>query len=171
MRVAARSAPRHGGYHSGMDSSLQHVLVAVCGLAAAAWLLVVAATAGWGMRVRGGEDAGAVVDYARRMAQLSVRVALPAALVLAVAGSWYVLGRDLGIAEHWWIGTALGAWIVAFFGSTLLRGAQLGHAVKLSGTQGVDDEDVQWRIRQVDLTARGELLLLAVAVVVVLVRP
>ena len=154
-----------------MDSTLQTVLVAVAAIAALAWIAVVAATAGFGMRVRGGDDAGAVVSYAARMASLSRFVALPAAIVAAAAGGWYVADRNLAIEANWWIGTAIGAWVVAFFGSTALRAAQLAHAVRLSGSAGADDEDVQWRIRQVDLTARGELLLLVVAVVVVVLRP
>ena len=60
---------------------------------------------------------------------------------------------------------------MAFLGSTLLRAPQLSRAAALAQTRGADDEDVQWRIRQVDLTSRGELLLLVVAVVVVVIRP
>ncbi len=154
-----------------MDSTLQTVLVVLVAASAAAWICVVAATAGWGARVRARDDADAVVAYAKRIATLSRVVALPAAFVAMAAGGWYVTDRNLSFAEHWWIGTGVGAWIVAFFGSTLLRAPQLRRAVALSAQHGADDEDVQWRIRQVDLTSRGELLLLVVAAVVLVVRP
>ncbi len=154
-----------------MDSGLQTALVVVVALAAAAWILVVAATAGWGMRVRSGDDPAAVVAYASRIRRLSTLVALPAAVLAALAGGVYVADRDLALVDNWWIGTGIGAWIVAFFGSTLLRGPQLGRAVAISTTAGADDEDVQWRIRQVDLTSRGELVLLVVAAIVLVVRP
>jgi ABC-type uncharacterized transport system permease subunit len=154
-----------------MDSTLQTVLVTIVAAAAAAWIVVVATTAGWGMQVRSGDDPAAVVAYARRVGQLSRFVALPAAVLAAAAGGWYVAGRDLALVDNWWIGTGIGAWIVAFFGSTLLRGAQLQRAVTISTTEGPGDEDVQWRIRQVDLTSRGELVLLLVAALVLVIRP
>lgn len=154
-----------------MDSTLQTVLVAVLAAASTAWILVVATTAGWGMRVRSGDDPAAVVAYARRVAKLSLLVALPAALLAAGAGGWYVVDRDLKVGDNWWIGTGIGAWIVAFFGSTMLRSLQLDSAVLLASTEGAGAEDVQWRIRQVDLTSRGELVLLVVAAIVLVVRP
>jgi hypothetical protein len=154
-----------------MDSTLQTVLVVLFTAAFAAWILVVATTAGWGMRVRSGDDPAAVVGYARRIATLSLLVALPAAVIAAGAGGWYVADRDLEVVDNWWIGTGIGAWVVAFFGSTMLRAPQLQRAVQISGEQGPADEDVQWRIRQVDLTSRGELVLLVVAAIVLVVRP
>ncbi|MCW2920854.1 MAG: hypothetical protein JWL76_728 [Thermoleophilia bacterium] len=154
-----------------MDSGLQTTLVVLAVAGAATWILVVATTAGWGMRVRSGDDPAAVVSYARRIAKLSLFVALPAALLAAVAGGWFVADRDLALVDNWWVGTGIGAWIVAFFGSSLLRGPQLNRAVQISSTAGADDEDVQWRIRQVDLTSRGELVLLVVAAIVLVIRP
>jgi hypothetical protein len=154
-----------------MDSTLQTVLVVVAAAAGVAWIAATAATAGFGMHVRSGEDAQAVVDYARRMARITSLVALPAAVLAAAAGGWYLADRDVELAANWWAGTAIGAWIVAFFGATLLRAPQLQRAVGLAGVHGADDEDVQWRIRQVDLTSRGELVLLVVAVLVVVLQP
>jgi hypothetical protein len=154
-----------------MDSTLQTVLVAVFALAGAAWLLTVAIGALLGARVRGGGDGAAIVAHARRTARLTRFVTLPAAILVAVSGGWYVLGRDLALGSNWWIGTAIGAWLVCFFGATLLRAPQLSRAACLSVEHGADDEDVQWRIRQADLTSRGELLLLTVAAVVVASRP
>lgn len=156
-----------------MDVTSQTVLLAIATTAAMAWILVVAATALLGMRTRAGDDADAVVNYAARTERLSRFVALPASLVAggaAIAG-WRMADPALSIGSNWWIGTAIGAWIVAFFGSSLLRAPQLARAVAIAGDAGADDEDVQWRIRQVDLTSRGELVLLLVAVVVLVVRP
>ncbi len=154
-----------------MDSTLQTVLVVVLAIAVVAWVAVVASTAAFGARVRAGDDPQRVVDYAARMARPAALVALPASILALATGLWYVADRDLALVDNWWIGTGIGAWIVCFFGATLLRPPQLRRAVALSGEHGADDEDVQWRIRQVDLTARGELVLLLVAVVVLVVRP
>lgn len=154
-----------------MDSTLQTVLVVVFCIAVGAWIAVTAVVAGYGMRVRSGDEPQRVVDYARRMARIAAFVALPASVLAIAAGGWYLADRNLGLGDEWWIGTGVGAWIVAFFGSTLLRAPQLRRAVALAGTKGAYDEDVQWRIRQVDLTSRGELVLLVTAAVVLAIRP
>lgn len=140
-------------------------------LAAATWVGAVAATAVFGARVRAREDADAVVAFAARHARIARWVAIPAALVALAAGLVAVDQRDLSIADDWWIGTGLGAWCVAFLGSTASRGKLLRRAVKLAAAQGAQDEDVRWRIRQVTLVVRGELLLVVVALVVVATTP
>jgi hypothetical protein len=154
-----------------MDSTLQTVLVVLFVVAGATWLATVAIGALLGARVRGTGDEAAIVAHARRIARLTRLATLPAAVVVAASGGWYVLGRDLSIASNWWIGTAIGAWIVCFFGATLLRAPQMSRAAQLSVEHGVGDEDVQWRIRQADLVSRGELLLLVVAGAAVAMRP
>ena len=154
-----------------MDSTLQNVLVAVTCVAMAAWLATVASAALRLARARAGDDPNAVVDRAGSVARVSSRVTLPAALVVAVAGGWYVLGRDLSIDPNWWIGTAVASWLVATFGSTLVRARQLRGAAELAERDGAGDEEVQWRIRRADLTSRGELVLLLVATLVVALQP
>jgi hypothetical protein len=154
-----------------MDSTLQHVLVAVVAVAGAAWIGAVAASTTMLARARAGGDASVVVTRAGTVARVAHAAALPAAVVVAAAGAWYVLGRDLAIDPHWWIGTALGAWITCFFGATAMRGRHLRSAITLSERDGAGDEEVQWRIRRVDLLARGELLLLVVAAAVVVLQP
>lgn len=154
-----------------MDSTLQTVLVVVFALSGAAWIATVALGAVRGARVRSGDDAAAVIDHARWLARLARRVTMPAAIVVAATGGWWVYDSGTSLGSHWWIGTAIGAWLVCVFGATLVRAPLLSTAVQLSTEHGADDEDVQWRIRQVDLTGRGELLLLVVTAVVVAIRP
>lgn len=154
-----------------MDDSLQATLIVVTGLAAIAWVASVAMTALSLDVVRGRGEPGGVVATARRLERWPARVALAAAVLVAIAGSSYLWSRGLSSGDEWWVGTAIGAWLVAFFGSTILRVPQLSAARRRSTTEGVHDEDVQWRIRQVDLTARGELLLLLVAFAVVVAQP
>lgn len=154
-----------------MDSGLQTLLATIAALAAITWLASVAwASASLG-RVRAGDDPGAVVSLAARLARRVAHVALAAALVAAGAGLWFVLDRDLSLASNWWVGTAIGAWLVSFFGSTISRRRELASAVRLSAELGAGDEDVQWRIRRVDLLGRGEALLLSVAIAVVAWHP
>lgn len=150
---------------------MQVVLVVVAAAAAAAWLVSVAVTALVLDVARARADAARVVDTAGRVERRAGRIALAAAVVVAVSGAWYLVDRGLWSADAWWVGTAIGAWLVTFFGATALRLPQLRAARRLSVDHGAEDEDVQWRIRQVDLTARGEFVLLLTAVVVVVVRP
>lgn len=147
------------------------MLLIVFILAAAAWLLSVAWSAARGARVRERGTADEVVAYAAKDARVSNRVGVPAAILAAAAGGWYAADRDLAIASHWYVGTAIATWVVAFLGSTAFRGAALHKAVGIAATSGAGDEDVRWRIRQVTLVTRGEVLLLVVAAAVLLIRP
>lgn len=140
-------------------------------VSAAAWIGAVAATAWTGARVRARGDAVEVVSWARRHARRSGTVAVPAALVAVGSGIWAVQVRDLSIDPNYWIGTGLGAWAVAFFGSTLWRGKLLARAVARADELGPDEEDVRWQVRQVSLVVRGELLLLTVALLAIGFRP
>ncbi|MCW2927781.1 MAG: hypothetical protein JWM86_1749 [Thermoleophilia bacterium] len=154
-----------------MDSPLQTALLIATALASATWIVAVAWSAGRGAQVRSKGSAQDVVDYAGTDARISSRVAIPAALIALATGVWLVAAADLDIRSHWYVGTALGAWPVAFLGSTALRGAQLKQAHDIAAKQGAEDEDVRWRIRQVTLITRGELMLLLVAAAVVIIQP
>ncbi len=154
-----------------MSTTTQHVLVALIAVAAAAWIASVALAMQLLARARASGDAARVVQRAAVATRVAWFAALPAALVVAASGVWYVLGRDLSIDPNWWIGTALAAWLMCFFGATAMRGRHLRGAITLAERDGDDEEEVQWRIRRVDLLARGELLLLVVATVVVVLQP
>lgn len=53
----------------------------------------------------------------------------------------------------------------------MMRGPALARVVKLAAAHGAGDEDVRWRLRQVLLVARGELLLLTVVLVLMVLTP
>lgn len=154
-----------------MDSTLTSGLAVAFIAAAAAWLLSVAAAATLGARVRATGSEDQVVGWAATQARLTRFVALPASIVALIAGGAWVLETNRTIEQDWWIGTALGAWLVAFVGSTMLRAPMLTRAVRLASEHGASDEDVRWRIRQVTLVVRGELLLLSVAAAVLVIKP
>jgi hypothetical protein len=139
--------------------------------ASALWVGAVAWTTVHGARVRAREDADAVVGWGARHARITRWVAVPAALAALATGIAGVRERDLGIDPHWWIGTGIAAWVVCFLGSTLPRGKALSRAVAQAGTEGAQSEDVRWQLRQVSFVARGELLLLVVALVVIALTP
>ena len=98
-------------------------------------------------------------------------VALPGSLAVLLSGGWLMQDSGLEIGEAWWLGSGIGIWAVAFLGSTMLRGPQLARAVAVAAEVGPEDEDVRWRIRQVRLIARGELMLLCVALAVMVLTP
>lgn len=124
-----------------------------------------------GTRVRARADHAQAVTFAADHALLTRAVAVPGALVVLLTGGWLMRESDLQLGRDWWLGTGIGAWIVAFLGSTMLRGPALARVVRLAAEHGPDDEDVRWRLRQVLLIARGELLLLVVALVVMVLTP
>jgi hypothetical protein len=154
-----------------MDAGLEQATAIVALVAAGCWLALVAWSTASLARARTAGDAPRVVDRAASVARVATLAAAPLAVIAGVAGVTYVAEGAASLDSDWWVGTAIGTWLVCFFGSTLLRGRHLTHAVRLSSEHGVEDEDVQWRIRRVDLLGRGELLLLVVALLVVALQP
>jgi hypothetical protein len=153
-----------------MDS-LRDVVLALHVAGAIAWIGSVLVLTVVGTRVRSRDDHDAAIAFAGRHARFTRAVALPGSLVLLLSGGWLAHDLDLHLGTNWWLGAGIGAWIVAFLGSTMLRGPQLARVVKLAAERGADDEDVRWRTRQVLLVARGELLLLTVALVLMVLQP
>lgn len=51
------------------------------------------------------------------------------------------------------------------------RGSEAARISQLADEKGAADEDVQWRIQRLVFLARGETLLLVVALVVMVVQP
>lgn len=154
-----------------MGISLHEVVLAVHVAAAVAWIGSVLAFEVLGVRQRRRGDAAEGVAFAADHAFFTRAVALPGALALLLSGGWLMGDSGLDVGESWWVGAGIGIWIVAFLGSTMLRGPHLARAVKLAAEMGADAEDVRWRIRQVRLVTRGELLLLTVALVLMVLTP
>lgn len=138
---------------------------------AVAWLGAVLAFAILGTRVRARGDADEGVTFAIDHAAFTRVVALPGSLLVLLSGGWLMRESDLGIAEAWWLGAGIACWVVAFLGSTMLRGPQLTRVVRSAAERGAGDEDVRWQLRQVTLIARGELLLLSVALALMVLTP
>jgi hypothetical protein len=154
-----------------MDISLRDVVLLLHVAGAIAWIGSVLALEVVGTRIRAREDHAGAVAFAGDHAFFTRAVALPGSLVLLLSGGWLMHDLHLHLGSSWWLGAGIGAWIVAFLGSTMLRGPQLARVVKLAAEHGADDEDVRWRTRQVLLVARGELLLLTVALALMVLRP
>jgi hypothetical protein len=138
---------------------------------AVAWLGSLLAIEVIGTRVRARGDHDVAIAFAGDYAFFTRAVALPGSLALLLSGGWLMHDADLKLASSWWLGAGIGAWIVAFLVSTMLRGPQLARIVKLAGELGADAEEDRWRLRQVLLVTRGELLLLTVALALMVLQP
>lgn len=154
-----------------MDVSLHDGVLAIHLAGVLAWLGVVLVMDLLGSRVRAREDAEAAVAFAVDYGWVTRTVALPAAIALLLSGGWLMQDSNLRLREQWWLGTGIGVWAVAFLGSTMLRGGECARIGRQAAELGAHDEDVRWRIRRVLLIARGELLLLTVAFVVMTLQP
>jgi len=155
-----------------MDEPLHLALFVIVVLAAAGWAvsLLVVEVVGTNVRARG--DGDAAVAFAARFQRVTRLVTMPCAFASLLAGAWLVRDHaDWALDEDWWIGACLATWLVAFCGSTMLRAARLQHLVASTAKHGADSEDVRWRLRQVLLIGRGELLLLGVAIALLALRP
>jgi hypothetical protein len=154
-----------------MSQQLDHFVLGLHVLGAIAWIILVVTLEVRGTRIRRTGSDQARVDWAVRAGQQSRLLALPGSLVVLLTGGVLMAERNVTIAESWWLGASIGCWIVAFLGSTMLRGPECKRIGRLADEHGAGDEDVQWRIRRVVLLGRGELLLLAVALTLMLWQP
>ena len=154
-----------------MGITLHDGVLAIHVAGAIAWLGSVLAFEVLGTRTWARGVASEVVSFALDHAFFTRAVALPGSLAVLLSGGWLMQDSGLEIGEAWWLGSGIGIWAVAFLGSTMLRGPQLARAVAVAAEVGPEDEDVRWRIRQVRLIARGELMLLCVALAVMVLTP
>lgn len=154
-----------------MDVSAYELVLAVHVLAAVAWAGSVMSLVLVGTRVRARADHEAAVSFAADHAWLTRAIAVPGAIAALLSGGWLMQESSYTLAQDWWLGAGIGGWIVAFLGSTMMRGPALARVVKLAAAHGAGDEDVRWRLRQVLLVARGELLLLTVVLVLMVLTP
>lgn len=147
------------------------IVLALHVFGAIAWILAVVALELLGTRMRRRGDAASAVTFAQRQARFTRIVALPGSLLLLLSGGWLMHDSGRSLSGSWWLGAGIALWLVAFLGSLMWRGPRLVRAVQAADEHGGDSEDVRWRIRQVLLLGRGELLLLAVALALMLVQP
>ncbi|MBC7461723.1 MAG: DUF2269 family protein [Thermoleophilia bacterium] len=152
-------------------SALPSIAAAAHALAAIAWLGTVLVFAVHAGRVRATKTADESVALFQRLAIVNRAVALPGAVITALAGGYLIHAAGFTVTGHWWIGTGIAAWIVCFFGSTMSRGSECVRIGAIAGEKGTDDEDAQWRMQRLVFLARGEALLLVVALVVMVVQP
>lgn len=154
-----------------VDITLAAAVLAAHVLAAAIWLGTVVGTELIGARVRARANEGEIVQFVTDAGIASRWSALPASLVVLIAGGWLMQDGGYELGEQWWLGAGIGLWIVAFLGSTMVRGPQASKMSRLAVEHGVDAEDVQWRARRVLLLGRGEILVVAVALVLMVLKP
>lgn len=154
-----------------MHITASSLVVALHVIATIAWIGTVVTIATLGGRVRTNGTPEQAVSLFGNLGWMSRILALPGSIVALLAGGWLLHDGGYSPSQDWWVGTGIGAWLVCFLGSTMLRGPECSRIVTLAAEKGVDDEDVQWRMQRVVFLARGESLLLLVAVIVMVVRP
>jgi len=154
-----------------MDISLYQSIVALHVVAIAAWFGTALTFAVIGTRVRGRGDDAATVAFLGDTGWVSRAVTLPAAVVALLSGGYLMGDAKLGLGANWWLAAGISLWLVAFLGGTMSRGAECARITRLAAAEEVDAEDVRWRARRVLLLARGELLLLAIALFLMVTQP
>jgi hypothetical protein len=154
-----------------VDISLATALLAVEVLVTGLWFGGVAIADLIGARVRARGEASAIVDFVVDYARVTLVALVPAAIVAAGCAGW--LAQDAGrtIEDDWWLPASAALWFVAVIGSLARRPLAGRSLAQLSSEHGADAEEVQWRARRVLLLARGELLVLAVAIALQTIKP
>src|SRR5690349_15658914 len=97
-----------------MDITLHEGILAAHVAGAVAWIGAVLAFEVLGVRVRNRAIAEEAVMFASDHAFFTRAVALPGSIALLLTGGWLMHDAGLEIGEAWWLGTGIGAWVVAF---------------------------------------------------------
>lgn len=157
-----------------MAVSSEQLVVTAHVASAALWtggtLLVQVLASRLGARVEP-DDGDTVVGFIADAGWAQSRLLLPSAVLLAVTGGWLMQDADLAIADHWWLGGSIGLWAVAMFVALLMLTPETRMIAREAAEHGADAEQVQWRIHRWLMLQRGQLLLIAVALALMTIRP
>lgn len=154
-----------------VDISLADAVLALNVVAAALWLGGLAMADLLGARLRERADAASIVSFIADYGRITLAVLVPAAVVTAASALWIAQDAGRTLDDDWWLPASAALWFVGVVGSLALRPLAARRVEQFAAQHGADHEEVQWRARRVLLLARGELLLLTVAMVLQTIKP
>ena len=120
-------------------------------------------------RILGENDPQRLGKFSRDMEAIGMRTFLPASLLLVVLG--FVLVSNGDWPYTFWIVFAIVVWLLSFVVEGFFLGPESGRVGRLLEERGGVDAEIQGRIERILLSARIELLLLALAAVDMVLKP
>ena len=101
---------------------------------------------------------------------MSLRVFMPASLLLLVVGIWAAVEGDWDFGAAW-ISIGFAAFLFSFFLGMAFLGPESGRIKTLVQERGLDDPEVSRRTSRILLFSRIELLILIIAIWAMVTKP
>lgn len=141
-----------------------HVLTAIIWVGGAVAMQVLA------IRAQRSTEPAAMARIAGDAEFIGMRVFMPAALVLLVAGIWAVVEGPWEF-EQGWISAGFAVWIFSFVVGAGFIGPESGRIKNLMADRGPSDAQVKRRIARIFLVSRIELAALIAIVFIMSAKP
>ena len=109
-------------------------------------------------------------DFVSDVAWLGTRLLTPSALLVVIFGFGLVSELNYSVGDTW-IWLALLAFVASFIAGAGFLGPESGRIGDLIRERGVDDGEVQARIRRLMLISRIELVILILVILDMVVKP
>jgi uncharacterized membrane protein len=141
-----------------------HVLAAIIWLGGGSMITVLA----W--RAQRAKDTGQLLQIGKQAEWLSMRVFVPASLIVLAMGIVLMHKGDWGY-DHFWTLFGVIAWGVSFVVGAAFLGPQSGKLGKLIEAKGPDDPEVVARLNRVIAVARTDVLLVLLVAIDMVAKP
>lgn len=141
-----------------------HVLAAVVWLGGGAMITVLA----W--RAQRARDNAQLLQIAKQAEWLSMRVFVPASLVVVAMGVVLMHKGEWGYG-HFWPLFGLIAWSVSFVVGAAFLGPEAGGLAKLIEAKGPEDPDVNARLNRIISVARADVMLVLLVAADMVAKP
>jgi uncharacterized membrane protein len=141
-----------------------HVLAAILWLGGGAAIMILA------LRAQRAKDNAGLVQIAKQAEYLSLRLFVPASLVVVAMGVVLMHKGGWGYG-HFWPQFAVAAWIVSFVVGAAFLGPESGRLAKLLETAGPDDPDVLARVNRIIAVARMDIVLVLLVAADMVAKP
>ena len=115
------------------------------------------------------KDGAEMAAFAKRAEWIGMRIFAPTSLALVALG--FVLVQKGGWGYPFWVLFAIVIWALSFLAGIGFLGPESGRIGKAIDQQGPDAQEVRLRIERILLFSRVELVLIALAVTDMVLKP
>lgn len=138
-------------------------------LAAVIWVGGALAVQVFALRAQRASEPARMGAVAADAEWIGTRIFIPASLAVVVFG--FLLIAEADYDYDFWIVFAIAVWVLSFLVGSAFLGPESGRLDKLIAAKGLDDGEVQRRMRRIFLISRIELVLLVLVVLDMALKP
>jgi uncharacterized membrane protein len=118
-----------------------------------------------------GAGAQRTVDLMKDVEWVGMRILTPSALLVVLFGAWMVIDQEAWEFSQFWVSAGLAVFLFSFIAGAGFMGPESGRLGTLAEERGVEDPELQARIRRLMLVSRIELVLLIAVIFDMVVKP